>query len=349
MMLCFIVEGVSDCGQPATAHPVHRPWLGASLGGTRVPGLRVMTYNIYEGAEGREEPLLEVLRAAEPDLLLLQEVVDEESARWLAGLLGMNLVFASSNARTRNVALLSRLPVAQAQAYHPFPLFRTLLLATVLLPSGDALNLYGTHLGLLHDLWRVWEVAVILRRIRAYERAHPAAYSLLAGDFNSVAPGEPVELEGQPSLLKLVLALQFKDAPRLALRLVTRAGWRDCYRLCHASRPGLTMPASRPAARLDYIFAIPPLASPSPLRCPVRAGGYPPRLRPSPTTGRLCSLTSSISPPRCHKGRASKSRRPQLLPGRGRTPDEEQRGAKEDHAENHHIREPDRPSRQQVP
>jgi endonuclease/exonuclease/phosphatase family metal-dependent hydrolase len=230
------------------------------LAEAKVPMLRLMTYNIYEGAEGREEPLLEVLRASEPDLLLLQEVVDQRSARWLSDVLGMTLVFAPSNARTRNVALLSRSPIAHGEAYHPFPLFRTLLLATVLLPSGDALNLFGTHLGLLHDLWRVWEIAVILRRIRAYEREHPAAYSLLAGDFNSVAPGEPVKLQGQPSLLKLVLALQFKAAPRLALRLVTRAGWRDCYRLCHASRPGLTMPASRPAARLDYIFASHPLA-----------------------------------------------------------------------------------------
>lgn len=227
-----------------------------------------MSYNIFEGAVGREEALLAVIRSVGPDLLFLQEVLDRASAAHLADALAMELCFAESNARTRNVALLSRLPLRHGESFHPFPLLRTLLLATVELPDGTPLHCFGVHLGLIHDLWRSYELAVILRRIRAYERAYPSPHALLAGDFNAVQPGERVALAGTSPLLRLVLALQFGVAPRLALRLVRRAGWVDCFRRCHPDNPGLTVPTPRPAVRLDYLFASPALA-PHVTRCDV--------------------------------------------------------------------------------
>lgn len=221
--------------------------------------LRVMTYNIFEGAAGREEGLLAVIRHHAPDLLLLQEVVDRESAARWAAALGMALGFAESNSRTRNVALLSRLPLLRCEAYHPFPLLRTLLLSTVVLPDGQPLNLFGVHLGLLHDWWRVYELRAILPRIAAYRERHPAPYALIGGDFNSVAAGDRVALGGLERLYAAILALQFARFPRHALARVARAGYVDCFRALHPEAPGFTVPAHRPSVRLDYLFASPAL------------------------------------------------------------------------------------------
>ena len=220
-----------------------------------------MTYNIYEGAIGREEALLATIRAARPDLLFLQEVVDRASARHFAESLHMHLCFAESNARTRNVGLLSHYPLLTCESYHPFPLLRTLLLAAIEVPGGVRLNLFGIHLGILHDLWRTYELAVILRRIRQYEQGYPSPYSLLAGDFNAILPGDRVGPNGGLRLQRAVLALQFAYSPRLAPRLIAQAAYVDCFRHCHATADGFTFPSDHPAVRLDYLFASPALAA----------------------------------------------------------------------------------------
>lgn len=222
--------------------------------------IRVMTYNILEGAAGREAAMLAVIERAQPDLLLLQEVVAWEDARRWADGLGLSLCFAPSNAPRRNVALLSRYPITVSASFHPFPLLRTLLLATVQLPGEQRLNIFGVHLGLIHDLWRAYEVRVILARIAAFQQAHPTPLALLAGDFNSVAKGDRVTVRGVSWLYGLVLALQFAPIPRVALAQVKRAGFTDCFRACQPRADGFTVPAHAPTVRLDYCFASPVLA-----------------------------------------------------------------------------------------
>lgn len=223
--------------------------------------VRVMTYNIYEGAVGREDAVLDVVRAAEADVIVFQEVLDRASADRLGDALGMRVAFAASNARTRNIALLSRYPLVAGDVFHPFPLLRTLLLATILLPGGERLNLFGLHLGLIHDLWRAYELRTVFKRISSYARNHPTSLALLLGDFNAVAPGDNVALSEVPFYYKAALALQFVCAPRTVIRSVRRAGYIDCYRACHPHGDGFTVPTCAPSARLDYLFASRPLAT----------------------------------------------------------------------------------------
>jgi exodeoxyribonuclease-3 len=214
-----------------------------------------MTYNIREGATGREAAVLEVLHAAQPDVIVMQEVLDRSSAQYFADALGLSLTFADSNARTRNVALLSRYPVIAAESFHPFPLLRTLLLATIALPRGPQLNLFGLHLGMIHDVWRTYELSVILKRIDAHAATYRTPFALLTGDFNAAAPGDRVQLEGLPLVYGAVLAMQFRYAPRMALRRIKHAGYLDCYRTCHQYEDGFTLPTFHPSVRLDYFFA----------------------------------------------------------------------------------------------
>ena len=53
--------------------------------------MKVMTYNIWDGGIGLLPLLEEVIRAAAPDAVALQEVTDRGAAEVLAGRLGMEL------------------------------------------------------------------------------------------------------------------------------------------------------------------------------------------------------------------------------------------------------------------
>lgn len=217
--------------------------------------LRLMSYNIYEGGIGRENDILAIVKEAKPDVLFMQEVVHLSDAQYFADRLGMSFYFAQSNARTRNIALFSRYPIVCGEDFHPFALFRTLLLATITLPNAQTLNLFGVHLALIHDLWRTYEMKVILSRIRSYEEANPSTFSLMAGDFNSVAKGDQVTYKDLPLYYKTALALLFPGFPRFALAQLPLLGYTDCFRACHPHTNGFTVPTFAPNVRLDYIFA----------------------------------------------------------------------------------------------
>lgn len=219
-----------------------------------------MTYNIYKGAKGREAGLLAIIRSVAPDVLFLQEVAEEKTIRCMAKQLEFEYAFAASHYGPKNLALLSRYPLLHSESHLAFPLFHALLLATIQLPTGKLLNLYGVHVGVLYDWWRTAELITILQRIRQYEAAHPSSYHLMAGDFNAILPGDTINLRIGTPLHKIILFLQYHFATRLAPRVLARGGWVDSYRACHPHSNGFTFPATAPAVRLDHIYTTSALA-----------------------------------------------------------------------------------------
>ena len=213
--------------------------------------LRVLTYNIKDGGLGREQPILAVLTAARPDVIVLQEVYEQTDLHGWAAALDMAAVRARGNTR-RHLALLSRLPIITCESYHPNPPIHTALLAAELqTEAGHTLSLFGAHLMagpfVAMELWRLWEIATILKRVGA-SSANPA---LLVGDFNAIAPGDRVDVQHWPQPLRLILALQAGHVFRATLKGATAAGLRDCFRASHPTDPGFTLPASAPNTRLD--------------------------------------------------------------------------------------------------
>jgi len=59
-----------------------------------------MTYNIRYGGQGHEEQILEVIRSAQPDAVLLQEVTDSAIVRDFAAVLKMQCFIAEATAFT---------------------------------------------------------------------------------------------------------------------------------------------------------------------------------------------------------------------------------------------------------
>lgn len=218
-----------------------------------------MTYNIFKGAAGRQNGLRLLVQSVAPDLLFLQEVGDETTVRTLAKALGMHYAFAQSYYGPKNIALLSRYPLLRHEAYRAFPLFHPLLLATLQLPNGQPLHLYGVHVGVLYDWWRTLELRSILQRVALWEQAYPSPYALMAGDFNAILPGDQAHLHIGTRLHRVVLFLQYRLATRLAPRVLARAGWVDGYRVCQPQADGFTFPATAPAVRLDHVFLRPAL------------------------------------------------------------------------------------------
>ncbi len=215
--------------------------------------MRVITYNIRDNAVSRENLILEVLQAAEPDVVVLQEVGRSETAAQWAKALGLEFCFAAGNSK-RHLALLSRLPIRYQNSYHPLPLSTTLLEATLQVTSGQQLHVCGVHLAaqpfVLFEMWRWWEIAIILRRIKA-RLSQPC---LLAGDFNAIAPDDSVNVNAWPRRLKRMLDLQGGRVLRRVISEVRMAGFVDCFRSLHPQEDGYTLPTPTPNSRLDYIF-----------------------------------------------------------------------------------------------
>ena len=216
--------------------------------------LRVMTYNILDGGLGREQLILRVLQSARPDIVLLQEVYHAETIAGFANRLGMEVYFAQGNTK-RNLALLSRLPIINAESYHPSPIRKTLLEAELQLSSTRHLRVFGAHLVAFpfigFEIWRQQEIRAILNRLESY-RSSPY---LIAGDLNSVAPNDRVAIGFLPNVLKMIFALQGGHFFRRAIQELVSAGLTDCFRELHLREDGFTFPVFRPNARLDYIFA----------------------------------------------------------------------------------------------
>ena len=155
--------------------------------------LRVMTYNVLNGGTGRESLLLEVLRAAVPDIVVLQEVFDPVLVSRVADALEMQYFFARGNTKY-HLALLSRWPIVASHSHHPFPpIQQTVLEATIEHPNGWRLNVFGLHPvplpSALLESWRLWEIKVVLRRAGS-----APSECLIVGDFNASAPGDKPEI-----------------------------------------------------------------------------------------------------------------------------------------------------------
>ncbi len=183
---------------------------------------RVMTWNALAGGWPRRDAIEAVIRDAQPDIIGLQEI-EPRTLDALAERLGMERVYGvSRSGRGSPVGLLSRWPVRAAPSHADAPLLNAMLEAVIELPRVGPLRVFVAHLAAEYSAWRGGE-SVRLRELRhilarmgqaAKEGGEP---QILMGDFNSVAPGEPL----------------------LASRLLLRAAGNDAARARGAGMKGL--------------------------------------------------------------------------------------------------------------
>jgi exodeoxyribonuclease-3 len=95
---------------------------------------------------------------------------------------------------------------------------------------------------------------------------------VLAGDFNTLAPGELLQLHRLPFRLRPFVWLSGGRIRWRTIQTVLDAGYVDAFRLKHPGDPGMTMPTWDPHVRLDYVF-VPAAASGRVLACDVVTTG----------------------------------------------------------------------------
>lgn len=230
--------------------------------------LRVMTYNILEGAKDRLDVVGSVVRAAAPDVLGVTEANGFDDARRMKEVekaFGMKGTLGPARSGF-HVALFAR-PGLKVEATGPeyYPFFHAALWAKIRLDHDQHVTAVVAHLNPFSPDERLAEVRALCRH------ASPGERSVLMGDFNCMAPGDAID-RSVLDLPRNILARFVKEAgdpvefDRREVALAEWAGFVDVYRKLHPKKPGWTLMTTRYGAalrarmRIDYMFATPRFA-----------------------------------------------------------------------------------------
>ena len=210
--------------------------------------LRLLSYNIRFGGVGREDRLAAVIQEAAPDLVVLQEATKPLVVERLARATGMNFWAARPG---HSVGFISRREVAHHE-WHLLTGARRAFLEIVL--GGSEVRVFGLHLSAIHSNWterrRVRELRAVLESIKQ----HQMGLHVLLGDFNTLAPGELLDMRLLPLRLRPLVWLSGGYIRWETIQIMLDAGYVDGYRAVHPLEKGFTFPTWNPHLRLDYIF-----------------------------------------------------------------------------------------------
>jgi endonuclease/exonuclease/phosphatase family metal-dependent hydrolase len=210
--------------------------------------IRLLTYNIRKGGLGREARLSAVVDGCRPDVVVLQEARDPAVVERVAKATGM----AQWGAQTGwSLGFMSRHPVHHAEWHHPRHSRHAFL---ELAPAVGPSRVFGVHLSAVHAAWTERRRAMELRALLASIARHQSGFHVLTGDFNTLAPGELLDIRKLPGRLKALVWLSGGTIRWRTIQAVLDAGYVDGYRARHPDDPGHTFPTWDPHVRLDYVF-----------------------------------------------------------------------------------------------
>jgi exodeoxyribonuclease-3 len=210
--------------------------------------VRLLTYNIRSGGVGRVGALAAVVNHCAPDVVVLQEAIEPPVVEQLAAATGMTMWGAQPR---QSLAFMSRVPVEHHEWHRPVASRRAFL---EIVAAGGSLRIFGVHLSAVHSNWterrRVRELRAILQGVAR----HQDDFHVIAGDFNTLAPGEELDLRKLPPRLRAIVWLTGRQIRWETIQIMLDASYVDGYRSLHSSDPGYTFPAWDPHVRLDYVF-----------------------------------------------------------------------------------------------
>jgi exodeoxyribonuclease-3 len=174
--------------------------------------------------------------------------------RALADRLGMTSHASRGGA---SLAFLSRVPV-RASRWVRSRWSRHAILDVTLEP-GDV-TVIGVHLSALHsnltERRRLFELKALLAHASTCGPRH-----VLAGDFNTLAPGESLDLRRLPPRLRAIAWMTGRRIRWQTIQRMLEAGYVDAFRQGETELPGYTFPTWDPHVRLDYVFTPSALAA----------------------------------------------------------------------------------------
>jgi endonuclease/exonuclease/phosphatase family metal-dependent hydrolase len=220
--------------------------------------MRIFSYNILDGGEGRADPLAEVIAAQNAEVVALIEADDEAVLDRIARRLKMDFIRAEGNKSA--VALLSRWPIRDTinrAPQHP-ELTKCFLQATVTDPQTKDWNFAVVHLqhraGEEHEQIREREIDIVLKTLEPLRFA--GTPHILLGDFNANSPIQKIDLDKCKPSTREQAAANGGVIPRRVIQTILDADYIDTFA---AVRPGEaqtqgTFTTQHPEQRVDYIF-----------------------------------------------------------------------------------------------
>jgi exodeoxyribonuclease-3 len=209
--------------------------------------LRILSYNIMRGGAGREAAIAAIIGACTPDLVILEEASLPSVVQDLAARCQMAYWAASPG---HSLAYISRIEIAS----HRWRRVRWAKRAYLELVTRDGFKVYGVHLSAvtsnLTEQRRAYEVRALLGSIDQ----HQQGFHFITGDFNTLAPGERLDMRKLPPRIRAFAWITGKTIRWVTIRLMLEAGYSDGYRLKHPEDEGATFPSWDPHVRLDYAF-----------------------------------------------------------------------------------------------
>jgi endonuclease/exonuclease/phosphatase family metal-dependent hydrolase len=210
--------------------------------------VRLLSYNIRFGGTGREADIAAVVAGCAADLVVLQEASNPDVVQRVAERCGMPY-FASRAGES--VAFMSRLEIEHHAWYSPWPLRRAFL---EIVPRGLSWCVFGVHLSAIHSNWTERRRVVELRTLLHGIRDHQHGPHVVVGDFNTLAPGEELDIAKLPYRFRAVVWVTGGRIRWQTIQLMLNAGYRDAWRSLHLEEPGYTFPTWDPHVRLDFAF-----------------------------------------------------------------------------------------------
>ena len=209
--------------------------------------LKLLSYNIRFGGLRREARLAEVINAAKPDLVVFQEAIAPSVIETLAKVTQMPVWGAIKN---RSSGFISRVDIAHYKWHFPEGSKHSFL---EIVPAGTNARIFGLHLSARFSKWDERKRAREIRALLQAVAAHQKGVHLLVGDFNTLAPGELLDVQRMPAWIRALVWLSGRDIQRETIQVLIDAGYVDGFRLLHTER-GYTFPVWDPHLRLDYVF-----------------------------------------------------------------------------------------------
>lgn len=210
--------------------------------------LRLLSYNIRFGGHGREKALAETIVAASPDLVVFQEATDPIVIERLAEATKFPIWAARRN---HSIGFLSRQKVDYYEWHYPAAARHSFL---EIVPAGGKVRVFGLHLSARFSKWDERRRAREIRSLLDGIKRHQDGFHVLVGDFNTLAPGEVLELDRLPAWIRALIWISGRKLQRDSIQLVLDAGYADGFRTLQPDMKGYTFPTWDPHVRLDYVF-----------------------------------------------------------------------------------------------
>jgi exodeoxyribonuclease-3 len=181
--------------------------------------------------------------------VVFQEATRPDVVARLAADCGMT---AWASQAGHSVGFMSRVPIERHEWHRPGASRRAFL---EIVPAGGAVRVFGLHLSAVHSNWTERRRVRELRAVLASIQKHQHGFHVLAGDFNTLAPGEmTLDLRKLPLRLRTFVYLTGREIRWQTIQIMLDASYADGYRMLHPDQPGFTFPTWDPHLRLDFVF-----------------------------------------------------------------------------------------------